>query len=167
MLLKTAQNAIPLLVLLKILLFMFHLNSTPRLIFTVRVLKSSLIHLPRLQGILMKREWVKTSEKPIDPMSKFSMSLCSANSNGLLYMMQTLIKKDALFARLPNEEEFQEFTDKSVVYLCIKLLQKQQVCWPFPHLKDQKKKPYPLDDVSSLENTLIKNQISNNNISID
>jgi hypothetical protein len=32
-----------------------------------------------------------------------------------------------------NEEEFQEFTDKSVVYLCIKLLQKQQVC--FGHLK--------------------------------
>lgn len=29
-----------------------------------------------------------------------------------------------------NEEEFQEFTDKSVVYLCLKLLQKQQVCWP-------------------------------------
>lgn len=28
-----------------------------------------------------------------------------------------------------NEEEFKEFTDKSVVYLCIKLLQKQQVCW--------------------------------------
>jgi hypothetical protein len=26
-----------------------------------------------------------------------------------------------------NEEEFQEFTDKAVVYLCIKLLQKQQV----------------------------------------
>lgn len=26
-----------------------------------------------------------------------------------------------------NEEEFQEFTDKSVVYLCMKLLQKQQV----------------------------------------
>ncbi|WP_406541058.1 hypothetical protein [Clostridium ljungdahlii] len=26
-----------------------------------------------------------------------------------------------------NEEEFQEFTDKSVVYLCLKLLQKQQV----------------------------------------
>ena len=48
---------------------------------------------------------------------------------------------------LPNEEEFKEFTDKSVVYLCIKLLQKQQVCLPFPHLKDQKKKPYPLDDV--------------------
>ena len=43
-----------------------------------------------------------------------------------------------------NEEEFQEFTDKSVVYLCIKLLQKQQVCWPFPHIKeDHKKKPYP------------------------
>lgn len=28
-----------------------------------------------------------------------------------------------------NEEEFQEFTDKAVVYLCMKLLQKQQVCW--------------------------------------
>lgn len=28
-----------------------------------------------------------------------------------------------------NEEEFQEFTDKSVVYICIKLLQNQQVCW--------------------------------------
>lgn len=26
-----------------------------------------------------------------------------------------------------NEEEFEEFTDKSVVYLCVKLLQKQQV----------------------------------------
>lgn len=40
-----------------------------------------------------------------------------------------------------NEEEFQEFTDKSVVYICIKLLQKQQVCWP--HLcppKDEGKK---------------------------
>ena len=43
-----------------------------------------------------------------------------------------------------NEEEFQEFTDKSVVYLCIKLLQKQQVCWPFP-LKEEPKKPYPLN----------------------
>lgn len=31
-----------------------------------------------------------------------------------------------------NEEEFQEFTDKSVVYICIKLLQNQQVCWPGP-----------------------------------
>lgn len=31
-----------------------------------------------------------------------------------------------------NEEEFQEFTDKSVVFLCLKLLQKQQVCWPDP-----------------------------------
>lgn len=29
---------------------------------------------------------------------------------------------------MPNEEEFQEFTDKSVVYLCMKLLQKQQIC---------------------------------------
>ncbi len=27
-----------------------------------------------------------------------------------------------------NEEEFQEYTDKSVVYLCLKLLQNQQVC---------------------------------------
>ena len=46
--------------------------------------------------------------------------------------------------RMPNEEEFQEFTDKSVVYLCIKLLQKQQVCWPFPAKEDLKKKPFPL-----------------------
>ncbi|MDS0525632.1 hypothetical protein NNC19_08080 [Clostridium sp. SHJSY1] len=30
----------------------------------------------------------------------------------------------------PNEEEFHEFTDKAVVYLCIKLLQKQQVIMP-------------------------------------
>lgn len=39
-----------------------------------------------------------------------------------------------------NEEEFQEFTDKSVVYICIKLLQKQQVCMPGPkppHMKDE------------------------------
>lgn len=28
-----------------------------------------------------------------------------------------------------NEEEFEEFTDKSVVYVCIKLLQKQQIGW--------------------------------------
>ncbi|MFL0194595.1 CsxC family protein [Clostridium sp. WILCCON 0269] len=28
-----------------------------------------------------------------------------------------------------NEEEFEEFTDKSVVYLCLKLLQKQQVSY--------------------------------------
>lgn len=33
---------------------------------------------------------------------------------------------------MPNEEEFKEFIDKSVIYLCIKLLQKQQVEWPFP-----------------------------------
>ena len=50
---------------------------------------------------------------------------------------------------LPNEEEFQEFTDKSVLYLCIKLLQKQQVCIPDipkPHLKDDKKNlPFPMD----------------------
>ena len=44
-----------------------------------------------------------------------------------------------------NEEEFREFTDKSVIYLCIKLLQKQQVCWPFPSMKEQQQKPYPLD----------------------
>ena len=40
-----------------------------------------------------------------------------------------------------NEEEFQEFTDKSVIYICIKLLQKQQVCWPDPkHFPDDLKK---------------------------
>jgi hypothetical protein len=38
-----------------------------------------------------------------------------------------------------NEEEFQEFTDKSVLYLCIKLLQKQQVCWPYPPHKYETK----------------------------
>lgn len=38
-----------------------------------------------------------------------------------------------------NEEEFQEFTDKSVVYICIKLLQNQQICWPGP------KPPHPHD----------------------
>lgn len=45
-----------------------------------------------------------------------------------------------------NEEEFQEFTDKSVVYLCMKLLQKQQVSWP-PYPKEDKKcdKPYPMN----------------------
>lgn len=48
---------------------------------------------------------------------------------------------------IPNEEEFKEFTDKSVVYLCIKLLQKQQVCWPFPLKDDSKKKPYPQNTV--------------------
>ena len=48
-----------------------------------------------------------------------------------------------------NEEEFQEFTDKSVIYLCIKLLQKQQVCWPdrsMPHSKEEfKNMPYPVN----------------------
>lgn len=39
-----------------------------------------------------------------------------------------------------NEEEFQEFTDKSVVYLCIKLLQKQQICLP------EHPKGYPKED---------------------
>lgn len=42
-----------------------------------------------------------------------------------------------------NEEEFKEFTDKSVIYLCIKLLQKQQVCWPFPSMKEPKQKLFP------------------------
>ncbi len=49
-----------------------------------------------------------------------------------------------------NEEEFQEFTDKSVLYLCIKLLQKQQVCLPdhpMPHPKeDLINTPYPMDN---------------------
>jgi len=45
--------------------------------------------------------------------------------------------------KIPNEEEFQVFTDKSVIYLCIKLLQKQQICWPFPVKEDHKKKPFP------------------------
>jgi hypothetical protein len=41
-----------------------------------------------------------------------------------------------------NEEEFQEFTDKSVVYICMKLLQKQQVCWEdtMGYPKDYRKK---------------------------
>lgn len=52
-------------------------------------------------------------------------------------------EKGKPIGKMPNEEEFQEFTDKSVIYLCIKLLQKQQVCWPFPLKEDQKKKPFP------------------------
>lgn len=51
------------------------------------------------------------------------------------------------------EEEFQEFTDKSVVYLCLKLLQKQQVCLPhykedYRHDEDTIKSDYyfPLED---------------------
>jgi hypothetical protein len=42
-----------------------------------------------------------------------------------------------------NEEEFQEFTDKSVIYICMKLLQKQQICWPGPkpHDPDEGKSP--------------------------
>jgi len=43
-----------------------------------------------------------------------------------------------------NEEEFQEFTDKSVVYLCMKLLQKQQVCLPYPPHKYEVKTPAEL-----------------------
>lgn len=49
---------------------------------------------------------------------------------------------------LMNEEEFQEFTDKSVLYLCIKLLQKQQVCLPdhdTPHKEEAKDIPYPMN----------------------
>lgn len=45
--------------------------------------------------------------------------------------------------KIPNEEEFQEFTDKSVIYLCIKLLQKQQVCWPFPVKEAVMNKKFP------------------------
>jgi len=56
-------------------------------------------------------------------------------------------EKGKTIDNLPNEEEFREFTDKSVIYLCIKLLQKQQVCWPFPLKEDAKKKPYPLSSV--------------------
>lgn len=36
-----------------------------------------------------------------------------------------------------NEEEFQVFTDKSVVYLCMKLLQKQQVCFSDPAMQPE------------------------------
>ncbi|MDD3173755.1 MAG: hypothetical protein PHF63_08865 [Herbinix sp.] len=39
-------------------------------------------------------------------------------------------KKGTPIDGFKNEEVFQEFTDKSVVYLCMKLLQKQQMCWP-------------------------------------
>ena len=38
-----------------------------------------------------------------------------------------------------NEEEFSEYTDKSVVYLCMKLLQKQQVCFDGGHHKEYNK----------------------------
>ncbi len=48
--------------------------------------------------------------------------------------------KGTPIAGFMNEEEFQEFTDKSVVYLCMKLLQKQQVCWPGP------KPPHEMED---------------------
>lgn len=45
-----------------------------------------------------------------------------------------------------NEEEFQEYTDKSVIYICMKLLQKQQICWPSSggHHKDEIKTVPPL-----------------------
>ncbi len=44
-----------------------------------------------------------------------------------------------------NEEEFQDYTDKSVVYLCIKLLQNQQICLPGMHGHDGGKKMASLD----------------------
>ncbi len=57
--------------------------------------------------------------------------------------------KGVPIGHIMNEEEFQEFTDKSVLYLCIKLLQKQQVCipdHPIPHHKgDLCGAPYPMD----------------------
>lgn len=46
-----------------------------------------------------------------------------------------------------NEEEFDEFTDKSVVYLCIKLLQKQQVHWKH-HKEEDGTGEEPKDEVS-------------------
>jgi len=56
-----------------------------------------------------------------------------------------------------NEEEFQEFTDKSVIYICMKLLQKQQVCWPdhsMPHGKEEvKNMPYPLNTQWNMPDT--------------
>lgn len=51
--------------------------------------------------------------------------------------------KGKAIGSMPNEEEFKEFTDKSVIYLCIKLLQKQQVSWPFLPCDEAKKKPFP------------------------
>ncbi len=59
-------------------------------------------------------------------------------------------KKGTPIHGFKNEEEFQEFTDKSVVYLCIKLLQKQQICWPgpkppHPHEKEDCKVPGSMD----------------------
>ncbi len=46
----------------------------------------------------------------------------------------------------PNEEVFQEFTDKSVVFICMKLLQKQQVSWcnGAPHSHDNMKPAPPI-----------------------
>lgn len=53
-----------------------------------------------------------------------------------------------------NEEEFQEFTDKSVVYLCLKLLQKQQICWK-KHKPDCKKDHKPDYNEESKPNDII------------
>jgi hypothetical protein len=50
----------------------------------------------------------------------------------------------------PNEEEFQEFTDKAVVYICIKLLQKQQI-YKHKHHKDGKDDMDELDDIDELD----------------
>ncbi len=43
------------------------------------------------------------------------------------------------------EEEFQEFTDKSVVYICLKVLQKQQVCLPHYGKEDYMKEVDSID----------------------
>lgn len=48
-----------------------------------------------------------------------------------------------------NEEEFQEYTDKSVVYICLKLLQKQQVNFHDGHGKDCGKECNKSDDFKS------------------
>lgn len=52
---------------------------------------------------------------------------------------------------LMNEEEFQEFTDKSVVYICIKLLQKQQVCMPDMKPPHHMKEEYPQEVASPMD----------------
>lgn len=56
-------------------------------------------------------------------------------------------KKGTPIEGFMNEEEFQEFTDKSVLYLCMKLLQKQQVCWPNPMhpFEEEKNSPSTLN----------------------
>jgi hypothetical protein len=60
-------------------------------------------------------------------------------------------KKGTPIDGFKNEEEFQEFTDKSVVFICMKLLQKQQVCWPHkpPHDHDKEN-----DDTSKMTDSV-------------